>query len=69
MQEYLLKRVKKLEDCVKRLDQQTVDTELFFAALDSLIQDDEEAKTGFYAAFLEHLLVESTDVLPNASSC
>ncbi len=59
--EYLRNRVTNLEECIQRLGQQPAEADLFMVTLHSLIQDDEEAKTGFYAAFLEHLLMESTD--------
>ena len=61
VQAYLRTSVTNLEERIRRLEQQPADADLFMVTLHSLIQDDEEAKTGFYAAFLEHLLMESTD--------
>ena len=58
---YLRARVANLEERVRQLEEQPTDADLFLATLESLMRDDEEAKTCFYAAFLDHLLTESTD--------
>lgn len=60
VQAYLRVRIDKLDESVQRLEQEPMDADLFMATLSSLIHDDEEAKTGFYAAFLAHLLSQPT---------
>ena len=68
---YLATVVPNLEERVRRLEQQPADADLFAATVDSLVQADEDAKADFYAAFLGHLLTESTDraVLRRVAEC
>lgn len=61
VQEHLRKRIQKLEERVMQLQEHEDELNLFMATLNSLFEDDEEAKTGYYAAFLDHLLTETTD--------
>lgn len=61
VQALLMREVTNIEERFRQLEHQHADADLFLATLHSLVQDDEEAKTCFYAAFLGHLLTKSTD--------
>lgn len=61
VQAFLMREVTNIEERFRQLEHQHADADLFSATLHSLVQDDEEAKTCYYSAFLGHLLAESTD--------
>jgi len=60
VQTYLRSRVDNIEETVDQLSEADVDCDLFMSVLNSLIQDDEERKVPYYAAFLEYFLTKNS---------
>lgn len=59
LQGFLRRRVENIEDKLDRIPDS--DSDIFMAAVDALMREDEDGKTAFYAVFLEELLTTDTD--------